>query len=468
VRSCAERKHNLPMLAWACAGDKEKQMSQADSHLRDQLKRIRDDLHAERVKRNDAKKERDAAKDAFVGVNQDGAQKITEMPEFANAQEATRRLGVIDDRIESLKADEQGVLGLLGEMLSSDTNGNGNGANPAADGPLRAWDGHGLLASSEEFKAAMGAGVFNSRQRFGSINIGEIADRNHLAQFLAAALPGAPAGPISAPTAGGALAPDIRGIIPPLLKPLSLLDLIPSGVTDSNMIQYVQVTGIPAGAAETDQLALKPQEGLSTIDATAPVRTVAGWIKAARQQLDDIAGLATLINTLLPYDVRRRIEAQMLAGDGTGQNLLGITNTAGVGAPTAVDGDNAADAVLRAMTVIVLSDAEPNFVTMNPLTVQDIRLMKNTVGSYLYGSPSDMITPSIWGLTITSNRLIPQANPLVGDSMGAALLVREAVNVKTSDADQDDFIRNRVTVLAEARVAFPVWRPVAFCVASQG
>jgi hypothetical protein len=46
--------------------------------------------------------------------------------------------------------------------------------------------------------------------------------------------------------------------------------------------------------------------------------------------------------------------------------------------------------------------------------------------------------------------------------------MRQGVNVKTSDADQDDFIRNRVTLLAECRAAFPVWRPSAFAKAPLG
>jgi hypothetical protein len=56
----------------------------------------------------------------------------------------------------------------------------------------------------------------------------------------------------------------------------------------------------------------------------------------------------------------------------------------------------------------------------------------------------------------------------VGDSQSATVLVREGVTVKTSDADQDDFIRNRVTVLAETRVAFPIWRPSGFAKAPLG
>jgi hypothetical protein len=58
---------------------------------------------------------------------------------------------------------------------------------------------------------------------------------------------------------------------------------------------------------------------------------------------------------------------------------------------------------------------------------------------------------------------IAQGTALVGDfSIGAQLLIREGVQVLLSDSDQDDFIRNRVTMLAEMRAALPVFRPAAF------
>src|ERR1044072_8961400 len=105
--------------------------------------------------------------------------------------------------------------------------------------------------------------------------------------------------------------------------------------------------------------------------------------------MDDLAGLSSLINTLLPYDVRRKIEAQILAGDGTGQNLRGILNTPGLGAPAFVAGDSTADAILRAMTVVILSDADANFAGARPLDWQNILLMRedntNRTGQYLAG-----------------------------------------------------------------------------------
>jgi HK97 family phage major capsid protein len=448
----------------------------ADRSLNERLKAITSDLQAERAAKAEAMRERNAARDAFAKKDQlQDNTKIFEDPDFIAAEDAVKKTGEIEDRIKSLEDAEKGILRMLGRDSS---NGHVQRESGLVNAPAMGWDGRRLLAEAEEFNHALESGVFYSENRFGTVNLGQICTREEAAFYLsrpqAAALPTAPAGIVG--TDQGAIAPDVRGIIPPYLLPLTLLDLIPTGTTDSNIIQYVQVVAIPGYAAETAELAQKPQEGLTLFDATAPVRTIAGWIKMARQAMDDIPALATMINTLLPYDVRRRLMAQMLAGDGVGQNILGILNTSGIGAPASASGDNVLDGVLRAITTIVLSDADPNFVALNPLTFQNVAIMKASgSGEYMLEEPGGVQAAysrppggTLWGLRVAQNRTVPQATPLVGDSSGATLLMRQGVNIKTSDSDQDDFVKNRVTVLAECRAAFPVWRPSAFAKAPLG
>lgn len=450
-----------------------------DSQIRDRLKAVREQLKEARSRRAEANREVESARSAFGEASTEGAAKITEMPEFAAAEEAVRKRGTIDDEIADLKAAEAGIMQMLGEQ--AEANGGTPGQNPHEMRISRGWDGHRLTAAGSAYAQARDAGLFTSSNQFGTVQLGEICTREEATNFISplrAEPPGAAPGIIDTPGAspgpyGGLIGPDRRGVVPPLLRPLRLLDLIPSGTTDSNVIEYVQVQAIPNAAAEVAEGAIKPQAGLTLADATAPVRTIPSWIKVNRQAMDDAAGLATMINTLLPHDVRRRIENQIIAGDGVGQNIKGITRQTGLGAPVAVPGDNVADAILRAMTVIILSDAEPNFAALHPISWQNLLLMRTAVGgantgSYLYGGPGVVGPQTIWGLSITPSVVIDQAHPLVGDANGATLLFREGVNIKTSDSDQDDFIRNRVTVLAEARVALPVWRPASFAVAASG
>lgn len=437
----------------------------ATRSLQARLQAVRDEISGVREERATARRARDEARDAFSNAQHDGP--VSGWPEFGAAQEAVRTLGQVDDRLADLTQTEQAILQMMGETNAPVTGADAQRAIETL-AQARGWDGHQLLAAEGgAYREAIERGLFGSSNRFGTVHLGQIADRDNAVRFLSE-LPDATPGPVTSTTVGVALQPDRRGILPYQLRRLTFLDLIPTGTTDSNSIEYVQVANIPGTSAPVAEGAMKPEVGLGLVDATAAVRTIAGWIKVNRQAMDDMAGLATLINTLLPYDVRRKIEGQILAGDGTGQNLRGILNTPGLGAPAFVAGDNAADAILRAMTVVILSDADPNFVAAHPLVWQDILLMRENAdrsGQYLAGGPFGMTAPTIWGLALTTSTVIPQATPLVGDSMGATLLFREGVNVKTSDSDQDDFVRNRVTVLAEARVAFPVWRPASFAIA---
>jgi HK97 family phage major capsid protein len=460
-----------------------------DAQVRDRLKSVRDDLKDARARRAEAKREREAAKKAFSEADH-GDKKVTEWPEFQAAEQAVAALGDVDDEIHSLQTAERGILQMLGEHEESQAMlGVNRDGEQVHQGGLRqrvAWDAHSLLRQAgpdgepTAYQQAVDAGIFSSTARFGSLQLGEIASREEAVQFMSE-LPAAPSGTVLSTGVSGLIPADRRGLVPPVLRPLRFLDLIPTGTTDSNMIQYVQVTAIPASAAPVAEEAIKPAQGLTTVDATSPVRTIAGYIKVARQSMDDASGLASMINQLLPYDVRRQIEQQVIAGNGSGQNLTGLLNTSGIAAaPSALAaGDNVADALLRAMTLIILADGEPNFAAIHPLTWQDLLMMRETGGTgsarsgqYLYGGPGTapqypggVASQTVWGLGLIPSTKVTQQNPVVGDSQACQLLVREGVNVKASDSDQDDFIRNRVTILAEARVAFLVWRPMWIAIA---
>lgn len=66
------------------------------------------------------------------------------------------------------------------------------------------------------------------------------------------------------------------------------------------------------------------------------------------------------------------------------------------------------------------------------------------------------------GLPLISSTVIPVGKLLVGDWSYATVFVREGVSVRVSDSDQDDFVRNRTTLLGEARFGLAVFAPQAF------
>lgn len=443
-----------------------------DTALRDRLKAVQEKKEEVRGERATALKDKEKAKEEF-GKAELTPEAIKESTEFKNAQEATARVGALDDELSALGEVEQEILGMLGEDKPGHTIGGnaGNGPSDVVEQPAGGLAGNvdRLLGEGSVYAQLAEAKAFSSKGRLGSHTFGELAARDEVRDYMSAASGSPMAAEVDSTGKLGAMPADRRGIIVPNLKRLALLDLFPSGTTDANVVEFVQVTAIPNSAKGVKEGSLKPEASFTTKDADAPARTIAAFIKMRKQALADVAGLGSIIGTLLPYDVRRKLELELLVGDGEDQELTGILNTPGIGAPAAEPGDNRADTILRAMTVVYLADGEPTFVGLHPLDWQALLLMreneKDRTGAYLYGTPSMPVAPTIWGLAITNNRVIPQDEPLVGDSMAAMVLYREGLQVLASDSDQDDFVKNRVTLLAELRAAFPVWRPSSFAVA---
>src|SRR4051812_476352 len=151
---------------------------------------------------------------------------------------------------------------------------------------------------------------------------------------------------------GDAIRPNrTPGIVTAPQRELTIRDLIMPGRTDSNSVEYVKETGYQNLAAAVAEGALKPQSDLAFDLLTSPVRTLAHWFLASKQVLADIPLLQSYIDTRAIYGLKYVEEAQILAGDGTGQNLLGMIPqaTAYAFATYSAGADTKLDRVRRAM-----------------------------------------------------------------------------------------------------------------------
>jgi HK97 family phage major capsid protein len=419
--------------------------------LKEKLKRVEAELAAKRDERAQAVKEREAAKEAFASA--DGYD--TDSQEFKDADAAIKKVSGIDQEIADLQAAQVGILRMLGE---SDPAVSHTPASPDAVTDGETWDARAVVDAHKDVLAR----AATSKGRFGSIELGSVATREALAAD------------IGNTQVAGLIQPDRRGLVAPIWRALRFLDVLPTGTTDSNLIEYTKMTTRPEQAAETAPGAVKPEAAIALEDDDAPVRTIAAWLKVRKQTLADAAGLRSLIDTALRYDVRRRVEAQALAGNGTGENITGILNTTGILAPTVTAGESHADRIHHGIVAVQLADQEPSVVVLHPRDNEDIRLSRDNsgagagTGGYLFGPPSQAGAATIWGLPTVVSQAIPEGTALVCDPMGAMLLFREGVNVLISDSDQDDFIRNRVTLLGECRAGLPVFRPDAFAEVNLG
>ena len=70
--------------------------------------------------------------------------------------------------------------------------------------------------------------------------------------------------------------------------------------------------------------------------------------------------------------------------------------------------------------------------------------------------------PTLWGKPIVATQAMSEGDFLVGAfSQAAQIWDREDANVTISNSNEDDFIKNMVTILCEERVGLTVYRPDA-------
>lgn len=265
--------------------------------------------------------------------------------------------------------------------------------------------------------------------------------------------------------AGSAIQPDwLPGVVGPALRPFTIRDLLMPGRTSSNIVRYVRESGFQNMAAMVAEGTAKPQSDLSFAQVDSPVRTLAHWLKASKQILADVPMLSSYIDTRLTYGLKYVEEAQLLSGDGTGENLLGLI-------PQATDfddalravGDNKIDTLRKAILQVRIAEYRASGIVLNPIDWADIELTKSTTGEYVWVNVGTGASPQLWRLPVVDTNAIPAGNFLVGAfNMAAQVFDREDANVQVSTEDGDNFIKNMVTIRAEERLALAVYRPESF------
>lgn len=116
----------------------------------------------------------------------------------------------------------------------------------------------------------------------------------------------------------------VPGIIMPGMRRLVIRDLLAQGRISSNSLEYVREKLFTNSAAPVKEKAQKPESNLTFEKQTANVITIAHWIQASRQVMDDAVQLQSYVNNRLLYGLALVEEEQLLNGDGTADNLTGL------------------------------------------------------------------------------------------------------------------------------------------------
>lgn len=267
-------------------------------------------------------------------------------------------------------------------------------------------------------------------------------------------------------SAGALITPDRQSDV--VMMPrmgLRVRDLLTPGQTESNSIEYAYQSTRTNNAAGVAEGAQKPESVYEWLVDNAPVRTIAHWVPASRQAMDDIPQLTSLIDGELRYGLDDAEDSELLLGDGTGQHLEGLYTVATAYAQPAgvvLAGETKIDRLRLAILQVELADYSPDGMVIHPTQWANIELTKDSANGYIFANPQSMAGPVLWGRPVVSTKRIGANNFLTGNfKLAGQIFDRMDTEVRISDQDRDNFIKNMLTVRAEKRLALVIRRPGA-------
>ena len=264
----------------------------------------------------------------------------------------------------------------------------------------------------------------------------------------------------------------IPGITLEARQTLTVRDLLSARPTTMQVVDFVKVNTPMANASPQVEGSAKAENAVTFSSVSEKVRTIATWIPASKQILDDFTELMGFINSTLPYYVNLAEELQLLSGDNTGENLHGLITQAAAfstGLLSSSKGWNKIDIVGRAIQQITAAkELDPTFVVLHPNDWWEMRLTKDGFGRYILGDPQTNVRPSLFGLDVVYTTSIANGTFLVGSGNPIASEIRDRMEmqVEISTEHQDFFTKNLVAVRGEKRVVLVVKRPNSYITGS--
>ncbi len=242
---------------------------------------------------------------------------------------------------------------------------------------------------------------------------------------------------------------------------LSVFDTLPKLPMMSNSFEYNTLDSyINAANYQTKEGVAKTQAAMPTELITAPITTIAHFIKLSEQVLADVPSLTAQVTNLLRYGVMAKASAEIISGSTAGK----IQGLATLGTVFVTDAALAlADAIGGAITSLDATGWQANLVIIHPNDWFAIQSERSTDDEYVAGGWATPNANIIWGVQVITDPAVAEGNPIVLDTTQVAILDRMDARVELG-REGNDMTTNQITCLAETRIGLAVFSPSAVLV----
>lgn len=259
---------------------------------------------------------------------------------------------------------------------------------------------------------------------------------------------------------------DIDRSIAPQPSRVSAASLFTNATISGNAITYFLQGAFEtnSGISPTDQGAKKPQASTSFSGVTLALSKLAAYIKETDEILADAAFLASEVQNTLIYQLGK-VEDNFI--------VSAIANTSGV---LSAEYTNFADGILEAIMEVKSASAyDASVVIINPADLKTLLTKKDLNGQYLgggyftgaYGNGNYAMPTSIWGVPVYTSSAVSQGTAIVAAREAVKIWKKGGLDVRLYEQNEDDALYNRVTLLAEERLAAAVVDKNGVCIITE-
>ena len=250
---------------------------------------------------------------------------------------------------------------------------------------------------------------------------------------------------------------------------LRIRDLLAQGQTSSDSLKFPQIKTWTNAAApvydrptSTQALGaggLKPESDMVIEDKTFDVHTIAHLLRVHKNILADAPALRSIIDNKMIEGLNEVLDAQLIKGDGTGNNVDGLLkNAKTLAAGRYETGDTKLDVLRRSLTDLRAANFRPDAFVLNPFDWEDIELLKGTDTRYVWVTVPDGGVPRVWRVPVIDSQAIDEGQFLAGAfKQVAQWFDREQASVEAFEQDRDNVARNLITLRAEMRGALVIY-----------
>lgn len=262
-------------------------------------------------------------------------------------------------------------------------------------------------------------------------------------------------------TVTGVQIADIDREVAPQPRRRAARDLFTVSQISGNAVTYFLQDAYEGTPAVTAEDAKKPQNSTGFTPTTLALSKIAAYIKETDEIVTDAPFLASEVQNALLYQLGLVEDGTLITAVGGTVGILSGTYGAGAGSIAG----NLVDGVLYAIQAIKSASAyDATAIIINPADMFTLMTAKDQNDQYYgggfffgpYGNGGFENVINLWGVPVFQSSAVSAGDVLVVAKPAVKVWTKGGVDVKLYEQNEDDALYNRVTLLAEERIACAV------------